>query len=65
MPLFGIAKWEANQPAFDDIDAGQYELSKALEASWKNWIECVDLLKAKELDWRTWRLRIHPRAFIK
>lgn len=65
LPLFGIAQWEANQPAFDDIDAGLHELSKALEASWMNWIECVDLLKAKELDWRTWRLRVHPRAFIK
>ena len=65
LPLYGIAEWEAAQPAYDDIEAELFEFGKALEASWSEWVDCVDLLGVEELDRHAWRLRIPPSAFIK
>ena len=64
LPFFGIAEWEANQPAYDDIDAELLEFGKALNVSWTEWPDCIDLLGVKELDRHTWRLRAHPGVFI-
>ena len=44
-------------------EAELFEFGKALEASWSEWVDCVDLLGVEPR--HPWRLRIHPSAFIK
>ena len=66
LPLYGIAEWEAGQSVRDedDFDVEMIEFDNALEASWNEWLECIDLLGATELDRHVWRLRTHPSTFI-
>jgi len=66
LPLYGIAEWQAAQPApeDDDLDAELSALSAALEASWDEWLDCIDLLGGKALEHRTWRLRAVPGAYV-
>lgn len=66
LPLYGIAAWEARQPAIeeDDLDVALVAFGTTLDTSWNDWIECVDLLGITELERRTWRLRARPEAYI-
>ncbi|MFZ4538210.1 TniQ family protein [Propionivibrio sp.] len=66
LPLYGIAEWEAEQSVsdVDDFDAEMIEFANALEASWNEWLDCIDLLGVTELDRHVWRLRARPIAFI-
>ncbi|MGZ9709240.1 hypothetical protein ACXX82_00165 [Glaciimonas sp. GNP009] len=64
LPFYGIAEWEAAQPApeIDDTDVSAFE--DALEASWREWLVCIDLLGVEILERVPWRLRIRPAAYI-
>lgn len=66
LPLYGIAEWEAEQsvPDVDDFDVEMITFTNALEASWTEWLDCINLLGVTELDRHVWRLRVHPKAFI-
>ncbi|MBY0240083.1 MAG: hypothetical protein K2X55_12280 [Burkholderiaceae bacterium] len=66
LPLYGIAEWQAGQPApdSDDLDAELLAFSAALEASWSEWLDCIDLLGVTTLERRTWRLRAVPGAYV-
>ncbi|MBY0240642.1 MAG: hypothetical protein K2X55_15130 [Burkholderiaceae bacterium] len=66
LPLYGIAEWEASQCAHDDddIDVTMSAFEDALAASWADWLDCIDLLGAKELERETWRLRAPPSTFV-
>lgn len=63
LPLFGIAGWEAVQPVFDDTEAALIAFGKALNASWDDWVDCIELSGIKELNQHAWRLRAYPGAF--
>lgn len=66
LPLYGIAEWQAGQPApdNDDLDAELLAFSDAMEASWREWLDCIDLLGVTTLERRTWRLRAVPSAYL-
>lgn len=66
LPLYGVAEWEAGQPAPDegDIEDELCAFAKALEGSWNDWLDCIDLLGVKELERHAWRLRAYPGAYI-
>ncbi|MFZ4534888.1 hypothetical protein [Propionivibrio sp.] len=66
MPLYGLAEWKAEQSVsdVDDLDAEMIEFANALEASWNECLDCIDLLGVTELDRHVWRLRARPIAFI-
>lgn len=65
-PLYGIAEWEPRQPAIeeDNLDISLVVFGTALDTSWDDWIECIDLLGITELDRRIWRLRARPEAYV-
>ncbi|WP_093391200.1 hypothetical protein [Rugamonas rubra] len=45
LPLYGIAEWEASQCAHDDdIGITMSTFEDALAASWKDWLDRIDLL---------------------
>ncbi len=66
LPLYGIAEWEASQCASDndDIDITMLAFEDALVATWKDWLDCIDLLDTKELERHTWRFRAAPCTFV-
>ena len=66
LPWYGIAEWEAVRLMRDDDDFDEVviEFEEVLDASWNEWIACIELLKVRELCPHTWRLRTHPSAFI-
>lgn len=66
VPLYGVAEWQAAQPAPDDDDlaAELSVFSAALEASWDEWLDCIDLLGVTTLERRIWRLRAVPSAYV-
>lgn len=66
LPLYGIAEWEAGQPSpdADDLDIEQASFAVALEASWRDWLDYVDLLGVKEITPQMWCLRAYPSAYI-
>jgi hypothetical protein len=66
LPLYGVAEWQAAQPApdDDDLDAELDAFSAALEASWHEWLDCIDLLKVTTLEQRAWRLRANPSSYL-
>lgn len=66
LPWYGIAEWEAVRPIRyeDDFDEILIEFGKVLEASWDEWIACIELLNIKELCRHAWRMRAHPSSFI-
>lgn len=65
LPMYGIAGWLAWQSIHDadDIDAAITEFASALESSWEEWLDCIDLLGVTELDQHTWHLRARPATF--
>ncbi|MGS0743164.1 hypothetical protein ACVBEF_15235 [Glaciimonas sp. GG7] len=64
LPFYGIAEWEATRPVteFDETDLAAFE--EALEASWRDWLACIDLLGVEMLERNPWRLRIRPSTYI-
>jgi len=66
LPLYGVAEWQADQPVpdDDDLDAELSVFSAALEASWNEWLDCIDLLGVRALERRIWRLRAVPSAYV-
>ena len=66
LPLYGIAEWEASQCAHDDddIDITMSTFNDALAASWKDWLDCIDLFRTSELEGHTWRFRALPSTFL-
>jgi hypothetical protein len=66
LPLYGVAEWQAAGPApdKDDLDAHLSAFSVALDASWNEWLDCIDLLGVSTLERRTWRLRAGPSSYV-
>lgn len=66
LPLYGVAEWQAAQPApdDDDLDSELDAFSAALEASWSEWLDCIDLLGVTTLERQTWRLRAGPSSYL-
>ena len=62
LPLYGIAEWEAGQCARDedDFEVEWTEFGNDLEVSWNDWLECIDLFGAKQLERHLWDLRMRP-----
>lgn len=66
LPLYGVAEWQAVQPAPDEdaLDVELTRFSAALEASWTDWRDCIDLLGVTALEHRTWHLRAAPSSYV-
>jgi hypothetical protein len=66
LPLYGVTAWQAAQPATDDddLDAELGAFSAALEASWRELLDCIDLLKVTTLEQRAWCLRANPSSYF-
>lgn len=66
MPLYGVAEWQAAGPVpeEDDLDPQLGAFSAALEASWNDWLDCIDLVGVSTLEQRTWRLRAGSSSYV-
>jgi hypothetical protein len=54
LPLYGVAEWQAAGPApdEDDLDTELSAFSAALDKSWSEWLDCIDLLGVTTLERR-------------
>lgn len=66
LPLYGLAESQAAGPTpnKDDLDAQLSAFSAALDTSWSEWLDCIDLLGVTTLEQRDWRLRAGPCSYV-
>ncbi len=67
LPLYGIAEWESLQCARYEVDfeVESTEFGNDLDVSWNDWVECIDLFGATQLEWHVWDLRMRPGTFAR